>query len=324
MSAFDWSPGGCCCAVAQGPWAIGVDDINNPTITRIPKKARITYSGVYLNDGPFDFPRPGPTSCGAPDFLNNQVEVFEAFAPSYSFRRDLGDHVGVNNNRLQMHWSTSREDHTEKPTWPGYAGGTPTFDIGRITRKPNSQVNPADAGQPNRVVAASGDGPNNMAVNYNTQFNFLTGWSPYSPAPFRFNQFSESCQIDEVSGKGELTIVAGDFFDFNNPTPFLQVIFTHRFQGTIGLSGFLQPVWWKRLTNEWRLHEFSFTGQLGAPNRRQRIAVIPDSITLTVADSVKFVNGIMENASNAGGRLDRMVINITFEDWFEGPLATLP
>lgn len=300
---------------------MGVDSIDNPTMTRIPKRARVTYSGVYLGTSLFDFPT-AATACGAPDFLNNQVEVMEAFAPSYSLRKTIAEYSAppLENFRIQMHWSTAREDRTELPTWPGYAGGTPTFNIGRITRKGGSVVSIENDGKPDRVVQDDGNGPENMTVNYNTQYTPEEGWPFYAPAPFSYSNFFQECREFPTGRQGELSLICGGFFgDKNDPT--VEAIFTHPFLGSVGLSGYLQPVWHKDLSLQWKLHSFPIENN---PNRLQRICVIPESVQFTVADAIKFSTGVMENASNYGGKLDRLVIDVDFEDWFEGPLASLP
>lgn len=321
-SAFNWSPGGCCCGT-QGLWAIGVDNIDTPTLTRIPRTAIVTYSGISINPDPLFGGPNAAHPCDHPSYLNNQIDTLTAWAPSYSVYRTLGQHGA--DTRLQMHWATALDQYVEGPAWPGVAGGTPTFDRGRIPARFGATFSPGTIGVAGNFPFNPGGGFDNMHVNYNTLANWSLTHPPYVPDPKYWDPNTLVCRsFGTYINQCEVSLLCGRYPTDDQPgSAGVQVWFGAVFLGTIGITGEGVPLWRKTLPNvPWKLHDFVITG-LALP-RKQRICRIPDQIVFTPADSIKLPGGIMANAANGGGDLTNMSITVTFGDWHEGPIGDLP
>ena len=314
---------GFCCEIHTGPWAMGVDDLSNPTITRIPRRCTVTYSGSTGGPG---------LASEIATWVNSHVHTLEAFSPLYTFGA-LGIQNGirpegyptysftVSNYPCAMHFTTAMEQHVSRPQWPGYVGGTvplltdALLPIRAVDGPVTQTISP-----PNSTMAGvAGVGNPAAIINYGNQLQFATGYPPYNPQQPGFPENSDAQLIRE------LTIIPGRWADRSGAIVPIDDKAQFLFSGDWGpLGGGLSNA--ARIWAAYPTVYKYYTVSVG-PNitRRQPICVIPDSVTFRPVDVVQA--GVMPRLGIGPPNdtdFSNLTVVATFSDWFEGPFADPP
>jgi hypothetical protein len=311
-SAFDWSPGGCCC----GPplyCAMGVDNIEQPTITRIPRSASVTYSGaIYVVDNGAGI---YSLDCGNPGHFNSMSPVsLTAQAPTYPSGSPIG-YPAPGQNHF-MTWTRASGNKVINPVWPGMAGG---------------EWIPNDAGQ--LLVPPFGITPTLAGWGYD-------GLVPryFSGAGTLYDQFTHAteepvgfgvpeayCRVTKPWDFAELSLICGPLegegYDDTLSTNHVRLFYAASLDaGKVG-SAFSAPLQLFKILDDvpydvpFTVYEF----HPADPSIKHRICVIPDTISLDISDSF-FDYGPPVGPKAHGYFYHNLTIEIRFSDWYEGPI----
>lgn len=321
MSAFNWNPGGCCCVVFSDIMAFGVDNIDNPTKTRIPRTCSVTYQGVQWRNQFGQQVQPPP--CSIATYLENFTHHLKAWAPYYAFNKP----PAPSEPQQQMCWTTAKEQWIIRPAWPGLVAGNPDFKKGRlpwrqVTTTGNTLVNQSDPDPPYPFDSGAGvfgseQNFHRLSSNVIGQPDF--GYPYFDPAPsFMFN--GNCTPDDDIGNVAELVIQVGGPATPQVPAGQIGAIFGSRFGGVTDTFGAQVPTWIKPIGQTVQ-KTFNLSGGV---NRTQWICVIPETISFS---STSYAFGGSPNkqfAQNRFGYLGEMTVTVTFGDWFDGPIANAP